>query len=85
MVQNSPQVSEAEYEAFAIAFLNAPIGGTILEGVRFSNGDFVRFDTSTEALAVMRKDGVVRTFFKPDKAWHGFSSNLAYFQNKCAK
>jgi len=76
--------SEVEYEAMAVAFLNSPVRGTILQGIR-SNGDVVRFNTATEAFAVMRRDGVIRTYFKPDPYWHGFSDSLAYFRRECAK
>ena len=77
--------SEFEYERMAVAFLNAPKDAHILQGTRFGNGDIIRFHTVTEAFAVMRSDGIVKTFYKPDPAWHGFSTNLAYFKNECAK
>ena len=77
--------SEFEYEGMAVAFLNAPRDAQIVEGIRRGNGDTVRFHRVTQTFAVMRSDGIVKTFYKPNPAWHGFGSNLAYFQNECAK
>jgi pyocin large subunit-like protein len=77
--------SAIEYEEMAVAFLSATSDAHIVEGIRRGNGDTVRFHRVTQAFAVMRSDGIIKTFYKPDPAWHGFSSNLAYFQNECAK
>jgi hypothetical protein len=77
--------SEAAYELLAIQFMNGGLSATIIEGVRRSNGDLIRFDRTTQAFAVMRSDGIIRTFFKADPAIHGLSSNLKYFQNECLK
>jgi filamentous hemagglutinin len=81
-----PEIAnEVEYEQRAAEFLNAPLGPTMLENVRISDGDTIRYDRATENFAIMRPDGVIRTFFRPNKRWHGLSSNLAYFQQECAK
>jgi filamentous hemagglutinin len=77
-----------EYEKMARDFLNAPLdtsAGSVLECVRRSNGDTIRFDTITEAFAIMRSDGIIRTFYKPEVGWHGYRTNLLYFQAECAK
>jgi len=81
-----PEIAnEAEYERCAADFLNGPIGPTMVERVRASDGDIIRYDRATENFAIMRPDGVIRTFFRPNKRWHGLSTNLAYFQRECAK
>ena len=81
-----PEIAnETEYEQRAAEFLNAPLSPTMVESVRPSDGDTIRYDRVTENFAVMRTDGVIRTFFRPNKSWHGLSSNLAYFQQECAK
>jgi filamentous hemagglutinin len=77
--------SAHEYEQMARDFLNQPPKPTIVRGVRRGNGDILRYDTESCAFAVMRSDGVIKTFFKPNPNWHGFRSNLAYFQAECAK
>ena len=77
--------SEIAYEEMAIAFLNGRSDRDIVEGIRHSNGGTVRFDRATQTFAVMRSDGIVKTFYQPNPKWHGFSSNLAYFQSECKK
>jgi pyocin large subunit-like protein len=69
-------ISEIEYENMAIAFLNSPLDSDTLEGVRRSNGDIIRFHRVTHVFAVMRQDGVIRTFYKPDPTWHGSVATL---------
>jgi pyocin large subunit-like protein len=78
-------VDEIEYEKKAAEFLNAPLTESMLECVRRRDGDIIRFDRSTEIYAAMRADGVIRTFFRPTREWHGLPSNLAYFQRECLK
>src|SRR5579863_1970535 len=81
-----PEIAdENEYERRAAEFLNAPLGPTMVECVRSSDGDTIRYDRATENFAVMQDDGTIRTFFRPTKTWHGFSRNLEYFQRECAK
>jgi len=80
-----PAASEDEYERMAKEFLNAAPSATTVDCIRRGNGDMIRFDKVTQAFAVLRSDGVIKTFFKPDPAWHGFPSNLRYFQVECGK
>lgn len=47
------------------------------------NGDFVVFDETTDYFGVMTKDGVPRTFYKPNPAVHGEPTNLDYFKKQC--
>jgi pyocin large subunit-like protein len=71
-----------DYEAAAIAFLNAPKTKNIVDCTRRS-GDYIRYDKGANIMAVCRKDGALRTFFKPNKIKHRQKSNLAYFRQSC--
>lgn len=77
--------SEDEYERMAREYLNAEASISVLDYIRRGNGDIIRYNRVSQAFAVMRKDGIIRTFFKPDPAWHGFRGNLEYFQVECDK
>jgi filamentous hemagglutinin len=70
--------SAVQYEQAADAFLNGPRGAGVLEKVR-TNGDIVRYDPATQAFGVVKPDGTIRTYYKPDPAVHGYSTNLDYF------
>lgn len=77
--------SPIEYEQMAVAFLKGRKEAHIIEGTRRSNGDIIRFHRISQAFAVMGRDGIIKTFYKPDPEWHGFRSNWAYFRNECRK
>jgi filamentous hemagglutinin len=66
------------YEQMADAFLNGPCGTGVLQKVR-ANGDVVRYDPATQAFGVVKTDGTIRTYYKPDPAVHGYPTNLDYF------
>jgi len=83
--QDFDAASEIDYEQLAVVFLNAPRDVRIVEGTRRSNGDIIRFHKVTQEFAVMGSDGIVKTFYKPDPAWHGFRSNSHTSRNECAK
>ncbi len=63
----------------------------VLQRVRSSNGDIIRFDPATGAYGTVSRDGTIRTFFKPGpksptnpRGWYPpdkFSSPLDYFVN----
>ena len=76
---NVGAASEKEYLNLANKFFDQPSGGNLLEIIR-SNGDVVRFNKITDEFGVLRKDGVIRTYFKPDPRIHGFPTNLDYFR-----
>ncbi len=88
----------ADYLAQARAFLEAPLaaGGTIIERVRAASGETVRFDSATDAFAVVQAGGTIKTFFKPmpihlappgtpRRKMHRFPTNLDYFLDTCTK
>jgi pyocin large subunit-like protein len=66
-------------------YLNAEASISTLDCIRRGNGDIIRYDRVSQAFAVMRNDGIIKTFFRPDPWWHGFPSNLKYFQAECDK
>jgi hypothetical protein len=81
-----PEIAdEVEYERRAAEFLNAPLSPTMVECLRSSDGDTVRYDRVTENFAIMEAEGTIRTFFRPTKSWHGLRSNLEYFQRVCSE
>lgn len=67
-----------DYEAQAARFLAGRPSQGILEIVR-TNGDIVRYNTSTNEFGIITQDGIIRTYFKPDPAVHGYPSNMEYF------
>lgn len=67
-----------EYEKLAGSFLSGPPERAVIEKTR-KNGDKVRYNQLSQEFAIVRSDGTIRTYFKPDPAVHGFPSNLDYF------
>jgi filamentous hemagglutinin len=70
--------SAAQYEAMADTFLNGPRGAGVLQKTR-ANGDIMRYDPATQAFGVVKPDGTIRTYYKPDPAVHGYPTNRDYF------
>jgi len=82
-----PFASAEEYEAAAIVFLEKPLTGTIMEGMRIQDGHIIRYDSTTNEFAICDSDtgGFVTTYFKPDPAIHGQSNNIAYFRRRVSQ
>jgi len=76
--------SAAEYERLAVAFLNAEPDAAIMDHER-RNGDRVRYHLLTDEFAIVRWDGMVKTYFIAKVRVHGRSSNLDYFYQECMK
>ena len=74
--------NEQDYLQAAEAFLNGPIGANTLECNR-PQGGRVRYDTVTQEYAVVRADGTIATYFKPDPAVHLLASNMVYYERHC--
>lgn len=77
--------SKEEYERLAAAFCNAPADAAIIECTRASNSDRIRYNILTDAFAVVRRDGIIRTFFVAKVNVHGLQRNLDYFYRECLK
>jgi filamentous hemagglutinin len=77
-----PFATAQEYESAGIAFLTAPLGGAIMEGVR-QNGDIVRYDSQSNEFAICDRSGILLTYFKPNPAVHRERDNIAYFKAQC--
>ena len=71
----------AEYEELARRFLTGPKPEGVLQKTR-ANGDVVRYRQATEEYGVITNSGIIRTYFKPDPAIHGFATNLDYFYER---
>jgi hypothetical protein len=74
-----------EYEAGAIAFLNRPIAGAILESPRVKDGWTLRIDLETDEFAICDTTGGLRTYYKPNPFVHGKGDNLRYFRKRCSQ
>ena len=81
---NPPFPSADAYETRAVAFLAGPMTGTMEECTR-RNGDVIRYDTATNEFAICNRDGILRTYYRPDPVWHRKASNLTYFREQCGK
>jgi len=77
-------MSAAEYERLAVAFLNTAMDAAIMECDR-RNGDRVRYNLLTDEFAIVRWDGIVKTYYVAKITIHGRSSNLDYFYQECRK
>jgi hypothetical protein len=67
-----------EYAQRADKFLNRAASAGTLETVR-PNGDIVRYDPTTDEFGIVKSDGTIRTYYKPDPPIHGYQTNLDYF------
>ncbi|QIS15365.1 RHS repeat-associated core domain-containing protein [Nocardia arthritidis] len=73
-----PEITNSkQYVEKATSFLNNP-GTDVLSKVR-PNGDIVRFNPLTNEFGVVTRDGVPRTYYKPNPAQHEQPTNLDYF------
>ena len=59
-------LDQADYVAGAQDLLDGQPGDGVLEGIR-SNGDILRYDTSTGSFGARTATGVIKTFFRPDE------------------
>lgn len=48
-------------------------------------GDTVRFNPETDEFGVIRPDGTIRTYYRPNPKLHGFATNLDYFNSEREK
>lgn len=69
--------SQSAYEAGAKNFLDNPPKGTLT--ARRADGDIVRYNPKTDEYGVKTKDGLIRTYFKPDPTKNKRASNKDYF------
>jgi len=77
--------TEEEYETLADEFLRHPCPASARQFVRSRNGDLVRYDEAADVFAVLRKDGFIKTCYRPDPLYHGFPTNLDYYLNEAEK
>lgn len=72
------------YEQMADIFFGGPTPATTHECVR-SRGDVVRYDTGTDEFGVVDRNGIIRTYFKPDPRRHHKPTNYDYFLAECQR
>jgi hypothetical protein len=70
--------SPAEYQDQASNFTTGEKPAGVLEKVR-PNGDVVRYDPNTDEFGVASRDGIIRTYYKPDPSVHGYPTNMDYY------
>lgn len=74
---------EAHYLALADAFCGGPLGATIEECTRRSDGAIIRWDPVTDEYGILTADGFIKSYFVQDRTWHPAVSNRAYFEHDC--
>jgi hypothetical protein len=72
ILQNSKQYVEATRN-----FVKNPPPGTLMK-VR-ANGDILFYDPSLNTFAIINKDGIPRTMYKPNVNKHPYPTNMDYF------
>ncbi|MGH9892377.1 MAG: hypothetical protein ACREA0_10410 [bacterium] len=77
--------TELEYLELADTFLGGPLDPVTTRQCMRSNGDLLRYNEATEEFGVLRRDGIIKTYFRPDPAEHSQGSNLTYFFSECRK
>ena len=76
-------VSAIQYEEFASNFLTAALNSHSEDCARRQNNDYIRFDSGNNVIGIISFDGFIKTYFKPDPAVHGFSTNRDYYLCEC--
>jgi hypothetical protein len=74
---------EEAYLALADEFLGGAKKQTTLEGVRRRDQATIRYDYVSQEFGILSRDGYIVTYFKPDPAYHGKSTNREYFMWEC--
>ena len=67
-----------EYVRGVRKFIKSPPKGTLTK-TRPKTGEKVMYHPGSNTFAIVRKDGVPRTMFKPDPKKHGYKTNLDYY------
>lgn len=76
--------NSAQYEKQAMDFLTSTREEDwVLTGPR--TGAIFKFNRETNEFAVVSSQGILETYFIPDPAVHGYSSNLEYFLRQYEK
>lgn len=79
--QDFEAIDESHYEELADVFLGGPLGATVIECYRTQfDQALVRYDYRSQEFGVLDVGSQILTYFKPDPAQHGHSTNRAYFE-----
>jgi filamentous hemagglutinin len=76
---------EDDYKQIAAAFLSSNVPPQALECVRLADKASIRNNWVTQAFGILSAENYIQTYFKPDPAWHGKSTNRAYFEWECKR
>ncbi len=72
----------AEYQRRADVFLGGKRKITTLHHVR-KQGDIVRYDIWSKEFGILSNTGVIRTYYKPNRATHGKPFHVCYYMAEC--
>lgn len=70
-----------DYQSKAAGFLTGAPKDGVQQFTR-KNGDVVRFDPKTNEFGVVKKDGTIKTYYKPDPQVHHHATNQDYFNEQ---
>lgn len=75
-----------QYEAMADTFLGSSLTPDVLECIRASNGDIVRYNSITDEFGILSSSNTIKTYYKP-KPWNKvkFPNNIEYWKEQCKK
>ena len=75
-----------DYERMADEFMGQPPADPALVlQCRRRNGDLVRYNQVTEEFGVLRRDLVIKSYYRADPQVHKCENNLVYFRQECRK
>jgi hypothetical protein len=82
--------TKEEYLALADAFLGSPLDpATTHECIRLRKdgtpGDKIRYNSVTQEFGILSVANVIRTYYIPNPAEHGFSTNYEYYLFNCRR
>lgn len=74
--------TEEEYVVAAVKFVRSPPVGTLQKVQK--DGDISYYNPKTNEFAVKSKKGKIRTYFMMNPKFHGYKSNMEYFNAQAA-
>jgi hypothetical protein len=75
--------SVSQYDGLARGFLYGPLGPNTYEVMRLHDRFTLRYNVATNELGFLNASGQIESYYKPDVAKHGLTSNLEYFFSLC--
>jgi pyocin large subunit-like protein len=82
-------INAQHYLVLADTFLGEPITSvthpTTHECIRPRDNAIIRYNSATEEFGVLRQDGYIKTYFKPNPHEHAAGTNYDYYLLNCRK